>query len=251
MSMTSKILAGAATVVIAGGAGAAGLLPGVANAATPSCGHSCINLFNEQIGHNFVLDSKGQGQSTGTEAILYQASNSDPAEDWTILGLNGPQHHHKSWKQAEVKEDDGTQADTVTDYYEAGLVSSFLNLHYGHDIAFEIEYTPYGAGSDECLGIAAAHPGSGTKVSLQPCGETAQTLWVVDKANVAHYDWQSYVPLINGADLNYDNPYVLTYPNGYPTDQPRPQLETEPLVTGSRGGVSDTQEWGVQFGVLR
>jgi hypothetical protein len=75
---------------------------------------------------------------------------------------------------------------------------------------------------------------------------------VVDKANIAHYGWQKYVPLINGADLNYDNPYVLTYPDGgYPTDQPRPQLETEPLVTSSRDTVNDNQEWGVEFGVLR
>ncbi len=34
-----------------------------------------------------------------------------------------------------------------------------------------------------------------------------------------------YVPLINGSDTNFSQPFVLTYPqSGYPTDLPRPQL---------------------------
>jgi hypothetical protein len=253
MSKMSKIIASAATVVIAGGTGAAGLLTGgVASAATQSCGHSCISLYTQQFGKTFVYDDQGQRESTGTANILFQASNNDPAEDWTVLGLSGAQHpgHHKNWKKTEATETSSSQADTVTDYYDAGLVSSALNLHYGKDIAFELEYTPYGVGTDECAGVATT-PGSGTKVSLQPCGETSKTLWVVDVANVQSYGWKSYVPLINGADTNYDNPYVLTFPGGYPTDKPRPQLETKPLVTTSRGGVNDNQEWGVEFGTLR
>jgi hypothetical protein len=255
MSKMSKILASAATVVIAGGAGAAGVLTGgAANAATQSCGHSCISLYTQQFGKTFVYDDLGQRETTGTSNILFQASNNDPAEDWTILGLprSGEHGWHKGHGHAETTETSPTSyVDTVGAYYaDGGLVSSQLNAHYSKDIAFELEYTPYGVGTDECAGVATT-PGAGTKVSLQPCGASSKTLWVVDVANVQSYEWKSYVPLINGADTNFDNPFVLTYPGGYPTDKPRPQLETEPLVTTSRGGVNDNQEWGVEFGTLR
>lgn len=250
MSIKSKIFASAATVVLAGGLGSVGLA-GAANAATSSCGRSCISLYNEQYGKNFVVDSKGQGQTTGTAGILYQASNSDPAEDWTVLGLPSAGHGgwHKGHGHSETTESTPADAETVADYYADDLVGSALYSHYSKDIAFELEYTPYGNSTAECLGVATT-PGAGTKVSLQPCGASSKTLWVVDAANIASYDWQKYVPLINGADTNFDDPYVLTT-SGNPSDSPRPQLETEPLLESSHHVVTDTQEWGVEFGTLR
>ena len=47
------------------------------------------------------------------------------------------------------------------------------------------------------------------------------------------------------------DPYVLHYPgNGYPTDVPRPQLNTYTLQTYSNGTVFDNEMWGANFGVL-
>jgi hypothetical protein len=49
-----------------------------------------------------------------------------------------------------------------------------------------------------------------------------------------------YVPLINGSDTNFSHPYVLHYPgNSYPTDSPRPQLNTYTLQQYSNGGSDD------------
>jgi hypothetical protein len=58
MSIKSKIFAAAATLTMVGGIGAAGTL--TANAATPSCGHNCIDIFSREFGTHhdpaFVLD---------------------------------------------------------------------------------------------------------------------------------------------------------------------------------------------------
>ena len=60
-----------------------------------------------------------------------------------------------------------------------------------------------------------------------------------------------FLPLINGSDTNFSQPFVLTYPpNGNPNDKPRPQLVTQNLHTFSRGQVYDNQQWSAFFGVL-
>ena len=226
MSIRSKIFAAAATLTLAGGIGAAGTL--TANAATPSCGHSCIDIFSREFGThhspNFVLDVYQQKARAGQPIILYRTSNSDAAEDFTVA-FQG----------------------TVHDFYEAGLVSAALNLHYSAFAAYEIEYSPNGVESGYCVGVGST-PFDGTPVALEPCGVSAETVWVVDS-----YDTLPgfYVPLINGADTNFSNPYVLNYPgNGYPTDMPRPQLTTWTLSKYSTGTVFDNQLWGADFGIL-
>ena len=50
MSIKSKVLAAAATLTLVGGFGVAGVMTaGTAAAGTPSCGPSCINLFNKDF----------------------------------------------------------------------------------------------------------------------------------------------------------------------------------------------------------
>ncbi len=44
------------------------------------------------------------------------------------------------------------------------------------------------------------------------------------------------IPLINGSDTNFSQPFVLTYPNdSFPTDKPRPQLVVTNLTGFSNG----------------
>jgi hypothetical protein len=139
-----------------------------------------------------------------------------------------------------------------------------VDLHYGggatlgtgtfpDDAAFEIQYSPYGVDSGLCAGVATTAI-SGEGVTLQPCGVSAKTVWIVDSIDtVAH----GYVPLINGSDTNFSQPFVLTYPSsGYPTDKPRPQLYVTNL-TGFQGAgglpqgtVDSSQLFGADFGVL-
>jgi hypothetical protein len=255
MGLKSKVFAAAATLTLVGGASTVGMLS--AGAATPSCGHFCVDIFSREFGThhtpNFVLDVFRQGAKVGQPIILFRTSNTDPAED-----INA------------------SFSGTVDDFFAAGLVSSAVELHYGgqraiggplaaghggvnffNDPAFELEYTPFGVGSGLCVGVAGpAVQNEG--VSLQPCGASSKTVWIVDagdSATVSH----GYVPLINGSDTNFSHPFVLTYPkNGFPTDKPRPQLITQNLTgfTGNflvpvLGTVNDNQLWGADFGVLR
>ena len=246
MSIKSKVLAAAATLTLVGGVGAAGALTaGTASAATPSCGNSCINVFSHQFGThkspNFVVDVLRQGEKVGQPIILFRTANFDPAEDFTVA-FQG----------------------TVADFFAAGLVSAAVNLHYGggakgfpNDFAFENEYAPFGVDSGLCLGVAAtAFNDEG--VTLQPCGVSSKTVWIVDTFDSPATLFNGYVPLINGSDTNFSHPFVLTYPNNsFPTDKPRPQLVVT-NITGSSNGpgpvlgtVNVNQLWGADFGILK
>jgi len=261
MSIKSKVLATAATLALVGGVGTAGVLgtAAAANAATPSCGGTCVDIFSQEFGHhhspNFILDVQGGRIHVGQPIILYRGSNNDPAEDFR-LEFQG----------------------TVADFYAAGLVSAALALHYGcvpgvspagvhdcfgfthrsfNDPAFEIEYTPNGADSGLCVGLAkTAYQQEG--VTLQVCGSSSSTVWAVD---IYDQPIQSfflhYYPLINGSDTNFSQPFVLTYPqSGYPTDKPRPQLQVDNLSGFTTGfppivnypSIDDNQMWGADFG---
>jgi hypothetical protein len=256
MSMKSKAIAAAATLALVGGVSAVATIS--ASAATPSCGHDCIDLFSREFGHhstpNYVLDVLRQGAMVGQPIILFRTSNSDPAEDFT-LSFQG----------------------STSDFYAAGLVSSAVALHYGcipashsggnfpncfngvaiDDPAFEQEYAPYGVDSGLCVGVAATAT-QNEGVTLQPCGVSSKTVWILDINGSPQTINSGYVPLINGSDTNFSHPFVLTYPkNGFPTDRPRPQVFVQNLTGFSHGfgspigSVQDNQLWGADFGVLR
>jgi hypothetical protein len=253
MSIKSKVLASAATLTLLGGVGMAGALSaGTASAATPSCGGSCIDIFSHQFGThrspNYVVDVLRQGEKVGQPLILFRTANFDPAEDWTV-SFQG----------------------TTADFFAAGLVGSAVALHYGctvgpfatcaagvNDPAFEIEYAPYGVDSGLCMGLAStAFQEEG--VTLQPCGVSAKTVWIADIFDSPSTLFNGYIPLINGSDNNFSQPYVLSYPeSGYPTNLPRPQLEVDHITGFSQGfppgpelgTVQDNQLWGADFGVL-
>lgn len=256
MSIKSKVAAAAAAVTLVGGFGAVAASTATsARAATPSCGNACINIFSKLFGThrhpNFVMDVWRQAAKVNQPIILFRTSLSDPAEDFNA-SLQG----------------------TVNDFFNAQLVSAAVNLHYGcnynvntghcgstvfpDDYAFEIQYSPYGVESGLCVGVPGV-PVSGVKVSLQPCGVNAGTVWIIDQANASSLTpvVTEYVPLIVGTDTNFSQPFVLTYPGaGYPTDVPRPQLFVSNLTGFSNGslgnpsGVNDNQLWGGDFGVL-
>jgi len=244
MSIKSKVFAAAATLTLVGGVSTVGMFS--ASAATPSCGDNCIDIFSRQFGThhhpNFVMDVWRQGAKVGQPIILFRESNSDPAEDFT-LSFQG----------------------LTSDFFAAGLVSAQVNLHYGNgsvaavdEPAFELEYAPYGVDSGLCVGTATtAIQGEG--VTLQPCGVSSKTVWILDTFDQPFtFFFHGYAPAINGSDTNFSHPFVLTYPrNGYPTDIPRPQLQVTNLTGFSNGfgpiigTVIDTQLWGAVFGVLK
>jgi hypothetical protein len=262
MSIRSKALAAAATLTLVGAVGMAGAVTsGTASAATPSCGNSCIDIFSHQFGDHgnpqYVVDVLKQGEKVGQPIILFRTANFDPAEDWT-LAFQG----------------------TTADFYAAGMVGAAVALHYGcvvgtgqkefpdcygqtavnvNDPAFEIEYAPFGVASGLCMGLAATAV-TGEGVTLEGCGQGPGTVWIADIFDSPSTLANGYVPVINGTDDNFSQPYVLTYPgDSYPTDSPRPQLEVEPITGFSQGippgpelGTVDVNQlWGADFGVLK
>ena len=90
MSIKSKVFATAATLPMVGGVGTAGVLGTAvtANAATPSCGSTCVDIFSQEFGHhnvpNFILDVYQQHIRIGQPIILYRSSNNDSAEDFRL-----------------------------------------------------------------------------------------------------------------------------------------------------------------------
>jgi len=227
--LRNKIFAAASVLTLAGGLAAAGAA--TSNAATPSCGTRCLNIYNKQFGKQFISDVFRQGSKVGQPIILFTRSNSDPAEDFTV-SVQG----------------------TVSDFYAAGLVSPAVELHYGgakymnittntqvgqDEVAGEIEYAPYGRDSGLCIGVpvkSLAAVGSAS-VSLQPCGVDGRTVWILDGVDICNQFNFGQAPLINGADTNFSHPSVLTYPSaGYPTDKPRPQLKVTNLTGFSQNG---------------
>ena len=222
MSIKSKVLAVGATLALVGGVGTAGVLgAGTASAATPSCGIACVNLFSYQFGTHtsptYTVDVLRQGEKTGQPIILFRTANYDPALDWTV-SFQG----------------------TVADFFAAGLVSSSLALHYGCIAGVNFPNCPFNIAGFNfpvrasiptswrsrtstrrsawtrglCLGVAAtAFNDEG--VTLQPCGVSSKTVWVLDTLDQSFTAaWaHGYIPLINGSDTNFSQPFVLTYPN--------------------------------------
>ncbi|HEV2260568.1 MAG TPA: hypothetical protein VGS06_46280, partial [Streptosporangiaceae bacterium] len=269
-----KVLAAAATLTLAASLGTAAVMSASpAGAATPSCGGpnpavpvigpGCIDIFSWQFGDfthpDFTLDVFRQKMAVGAPLILFRTANSDPALDFSA-------------------EFDGL----TSDFYAAGLVSSAVAMHWGcvgglivpviipggqivcspgytNDPAGEIEYAPYGVDSGLCAGLAAtAFNGEG--VTLQPCGVSARTVWIVDTVDAGRNITNAGLPLINGSDTNFSHPYVLTYPKGAePWAKPRVQLTVTQLTGFTQPGVpfvpiistiDSNQLWSALFGVL-
>jgi hypothetical protein len=248
----SKILAAASTLLLLGGAGAAGALSaGTASAATPSCGSTCTNTYpleysgEQQNAPVNVLDVFRQGEKAGTPVILFRSSNADPAEDWTI-----------------------TSQGDASDFYAAGLLSGAMAKTYGcvqgtgqwdfpscsgaeNDTAWELQYSPYGVDSGLCLGVAATAV-SGEDVALEPCGATSKSVWVEDTVTNDHSPAGQFFVAINGSGTNFSNPVVLTYPSSAnPVDKPRVQLTVQSLGQFSQANFdNDNQLWTAFTGVL-
>jgi len=255
MSIKSKVLSVAATLILLGGVAAAGTLTaGPAKAATASCDNfvgtaNCIDIFNKLFGESFFMDVYKQGANVNQPVILFRASNTDPALDFTY-DFQG----------------------SVNTLAGLGLVSPLVALHYDTKVAWEFEYAPFGVNSGLCVGTAAT-PSNGTKVSLQPCGFTGKTIWIEAVSQCTTPDCTgtvngvrdfsslfdgNFTPLISGGTTTFTHPQVLTYPpNNFPTDflpgvPHRPQLFTHSLQTflSNNGSqvVFSNQLWNADFG---
>jgi hypothetical protein len=232
MSIRSKILAAAATLTLAGAAAMAGTVS--ANAETPACGPSCVE-FSAASNPQLILDDPGSILATGTPITTFPPSVTNPAEDFVV-----------------------TSVDPVLDYFQAGLVSAAVALHYGcvpgvdfsqcgpgqaDDLAFELEFSPGGAPTGQCVGVAGTAV-AGEQVSLQPCGVSGKTLWI---ANSTTSVTSASGPLVNGSDTNFSKPFVLTTTS----TSSGGSLVTDNLQENVDGQITnDGQVWSVHTGPL-
>jgi hypothetical protein len=171
------------------------------------CGTNCVALYSLSYGDLEVLAVVGGQQDTGQPVDLLPSSNNG-SENW-IVRYEG----------------------TVSQFYSAGLMSAGMNQNYGSDGAYEYEYVPYGVISGLCLGVSG-NPGNGTLVTLQPCNETAETLWVSD---TAAQDGQQ-LPLIIGTNTDFTEPFVLTVSS-----------TSSNATTRSLGGTENGQYWNTEY----
>jgi hypothetical protein len=195
----------AAAVVLGGGMW---LTVPAASAESAACGTGCVNLFNQKFGTADVAAVPG-GAATAGWPVFFSGAEDSTTEDWT-----------------------GAFQGRVSDFYAAGLMNATLNKYYGPDRVVEIQYAPGGIDSGLCLGA-----GQNTLVTLQPCGLSAGTAWILDTADANG----GYTPFISGVDTQYPAPYVLT------ANTAGDNMTTQAFKTNP-GGAVGAQEWKLASG---
>jgi len=191
--------------------------------ATPPCGFHCINPYTAKYGPGYVLQNYRAQNGVGNTLKLQFANNNAPGQDWTIF-LQGSVDH----------------------FYHYGLVSGNLALHYGHEPAYELQWSPYGVHTGLCQGTGAP-AANGRKVTLQVCGVNANTVWVLDFQDSPYHSFLSgvFVPVIAGSTTNFSNPQVLSA--GTPPTEP---LFTVRIHSFADGSVANNQLWWAYPGMI-
>ncbi|MFE4960125.1 hypothetical protein ACFRCW_40715 [Streptomyces sp. NPDC056653] len=236
MSVKNKVLAAAVTVIVAGGFGVAETLS--ASAATPECGESCIQIYSAKFGTSEqpnLVETVYRGVArVGQPTAMYPVSTSYAAGDIV-----------------------GHRAAAVSDFYKDGLVSAEVNKHYGNLHAVEVEYAPHGKRTGLCAGLAhTAYQDEG--LTLQKCGMSAKTVWIIDTADSPSTASQGHFPLVSGSTTNFAHPYAMTFTHnavkhhgywhgghahgGHRTAVPN-QIRVDRLM-GNPSHVPDSQLWG-------
>jgi hypothetical protein len=214
MSITSRVITAALALSVVTGVGAAGAL--TANAATTKCGALCTDLFSVAQGKGDLINVVDQVRQVGQPVNLAKAADTNPGEDF-VASYQG----------------------LVSDLYQAGIISAGLDKLYPKLQVIEIQYWPAGKPTVLCLGVATT-PGVGTPVTLQTCGATASTTWIVDPVTRSS---RTYDELISGATAgNFQHPYVLT------AGSPGEQLVTATLAGGDP--ALTYQLWGSIEGAI-
>jgi|HubBroStandDraft_1064217.scaffolds.fasta_scaffold09950_3 hypothetical protein len=230
----------AAAVVTAG----LGLSAGAASAATHvthskkgtvACGGNCVNIFSDVLGSSVTMNAylhldNGSGGYTGAPVNLHLASNNRPNGDFEP-SISGFVFQYCGF--------------LANDFFSP---TSYICQNYPFFAVIELNWAPFGEQSGWCAGVK--NPYNGEKVTLQPCGESARTVWVADRNHstlgtnclvpavppvpAGASSAVNFCPLINGSDTNFAQPLVLTLNTG--TYYPQNQLFLSRLLT--LGGIA-------------
>jgi hypothetical protein len=201
---------------------------------TPACGDNCFAVSSLLLGtgtvqNAWIYGDTGVGGHVGNLVNLKFESNSHPNEDFTDYAI-----------------ENGT-LESVADFCDAWPApqsfspTSYVCQHYASFPVFEASWSPYGNESGLCVGVARANANN-QNVTLRDCGASDNTLWIADLANSSGL----YTPWINGGDLHFSQPLVLTVNAGSSHPDNQLKLERERLLTG--GTPRDNQMFTEKFG---
>jgi hypothetical protein len=222
MSIKMKLLGAAATLSILGGVSTS------ANAATPECGMMCGSVFSRELGSYAqtgpVEAVLGGVARVGQPVILKPPSRSDPSQDIIPEGQS------------------------VSDFFEAGLVSADVNSHYGSLMGVQQRYAPFGIGTDLCVGLAkVAYQNEG--LTLQPCDVSARTVWIIDTPD-SHVPM--YFAIVNASTTKFERPFAMDLRRDeIVNDRKTLQIHVRRLKFLTDDKIlPDSQLWGFIPGVL-
>ena len=139
---------------------------------------------------------------------------------------------------------------TVSDFCGPAILgypipqTSYACLHYGTYPVFEANWSPYGNASLLCAGVAV--PAASQNVTLQSCGRTSRTLWILDASKAKVVAGKTYYPAINGSDTQFSDPLVLTVNTGSKSPANTLTIARENTLTG--GAVQDDQMFTITQG---
>jgi hypothetical protein len=224
-----KVIAGVATLTIVCGVTAAAT--GAASAASPQCGGNCISVFSAELGSydqlNFVEAVLGDGGARiGQPVGLKRANKLDPTQD---IMPEAP--------KADAK---------VSDFFAAGLVSAEANRHYGHLLAVQQRYAPFGIGTDLCVGLANVKQNEG--LTLQPCTVPGTTVWIVQTDLAIP---PGYFPILNAATTDFRRPFAMHLPRNEVASGKPLQMQARRLqFLGDDDTLRPRQLWGAWDGEL-
>jgi hypothetical protein len=251
---TRAFFAASAAAVVSVGLAAS---TGIASASThvkketSACDTNCQNLFVDVLGSGqtmnaFVPGDTGLGGKVGQKVNLHFAENNRPNGDF-IPDIAG-----RVWQFCGF---------FANDFFSP---TSYICLNYPFFQVFELNWAPYGNESGLCSGVARAGV-VGESVTLQICGASANTVWVLDRANASlgndcrdpattyttlpvgpgAQGTVNMCPWLNGGDTSFSDPLVLTAMLG--THRPPNQLQLQrELFTG--GEVKDEQLFSFYYG---
>lgn len=191
--------ASAGLLALGPGATAAGASVSARPDATTQCGRTCTDVHawgNEyDTGMKVILAARAPeatlaGAPSGTPVISRIASTGAWREDFTVQAVG-----------------------KVNRLVRAGLLpeGTYVDLNYGTSPAGQLEYTPDGRTTSECLGTEGDAT-DGAKVVLEPCGH-ADTFWVADSRGPVTADGPGFHAVLPATGQNASNPLALQAPS--------------------------------------
>ena len=167
-----------------------------------------------------ILDGEAE---VGQPVVLLPVNQGDPAQD-TIPHLR-----------------------RLSEYYDDGLVSARVNRRWGEFDATQIEFAPLGVPSGLCVGVASA-PRQGQGLTLQPCGVSARTVWIIDPTGSPE---AGFFAIVSSATRNLSRPYAMDYAGAVAAGEPPEPIRVRHLkFTGKNHLLSNRQLWGAIPGAI-